>query len=125
MTDKPCPRCSIMPEPGQQVSDEALQKAMRSQMGLDNDRALRLVLATLKADLDDGAARWNLLENELGGCRDCLLGTLTTVAGLYAVSLESDAADVNPDDDAAAKDMAIREVEFMILSGIDERLPGD
>lgn len=125
MTDTPCERCSILPPPGQAPAGLDVAKALRSQRGLDQNRALRLVLATLKADFDDGDARWNLLENELGDCRGCWRGTLVSVTGLYVASLESDAADEYPDDDAKAKDVAIRRIESMITHGIDERLSDD
>lgn len=125
MTDTPCERCSILPEPGHAPEGFDVATALRSQQALDQNRALRLVLATLKADIDDGDARWNLLENELGTCRGCWRGTLVSTAGLYAATLESDAADDNPDDDAKAKDTAISHIESMIVSGIDERLSGE
>lgn len=89
------------------------ESALRSQAALDGDRALRLVLASLRDDSDATA----LVFNEIAGCPNCLRGALVLLAGMYA-------ADLNDPEDGGL-DAAISRVEWMLSEGMDKRLQGE
>lgn len=90
------------------------ERAIRMMSEIDADRALRLVLASLKDDEDGRSA---LLERELGDCPQCLRGMVVTMAGMYAADLD--------DPENGGVNQAIRRVEWTISQGIENRLSGD
>ncbi|MCV7285349.1 hypothetical protein H7J87_08410 [Mycolicibacterium wolinskyi] len=109
MTDERC-----RPIAGREIND----KTVRSTIAIDSDRALRLVLASLKGDED---SRSRILDSEAGDCPSCLRGIAVSMAGMFASSIEME-NDEESDDGLVGTDKAIRRIEWMISRGIEKRL---